>query len=253
MDDEQRKLVYQLYTKGKENLSGFDKIIIEANPEIKGELEKLYNVDEELYEECDKRIEKALGKERESKKREGERHYKIFPLLAVPASAAAGVFIILQLVFFLNTPSVALGSKVSLFITNHADPGHFIESGSSFRSTDSLQLAFQLPVNAEDIRQGVIFSASDTGENLIFYRYDSHRDRLNQRERIVVAEKLNLAGKSDYLYFIAYFSASPFSEKELVDTITKLIVSEKKEAAGILLKKYKAEIINIIYLIRTND
>ena len=102
-----------------------------------------------------------------------------------------------------------------------------------------------------EIRQGVIFSICDTGESQVYYSYDSQRDRFNQREQTVVVERLVLSGESEYVYFIAYFSATLFSEQELVDKITKIILNENPKAAKILSKKFKADAIDIIYLKRT--
>jgi hypothetical protein len=253
MDSEQKKIVHQLYKKGRKNLSSFDKLLIEANPEIKDELAKLFAVDAGLYKECNKRIEKAIYKEIKSKKSPVKRGFQFFLKLAVPATAAVCLFFIIQQVFFFNSPPRPLGGKVSLFITNPAQPGHFYPPGSSFRSTDVLQLAFQPPLEVEKIRQGVIFSASDTGENRVYYRYDSQRDRLNQREQTVVAEKLELSGESEFIYFIAYFSATPFREQERVDEIMKIILDENQKAAQILTNKFKADAINIIYIKRSDN
>ena len=249
MDKEQEKLVYALYKKGKENLSDFDRLIIEADPEIKKELTRLFSVDRDFYQRCENSIEDALAKMEKREKQEKKRRV-VLPLLTVPAALAACLLIVFGLIFPPSSRHTPLGGKVSLFVSSIAAPDSFYRNGSTVRPGTELQLAFLLPADNERIRQGIIFSVDNTNRNHVYYRYDAGSDRLDQRSRTMLKERVVLTGGNNYIAFLAFFSESVFNETELVNNITDIILSEKEAAGKALSKKYPEDFLDYIYLLQ---
>ena len=248
MDYEQEKLIYKLYKKGKANLSHLDQLIMEANPEIKNRLSELFGVDQEFYNECYVSIEQTLAETETGETHVKAPHFKIVPLLAISGALVACLLVIFNLVINLSKVPVALGGKVTLFISAAAAPDQFYRTGSRLQTGTELKLAFQAPTGTTPIRQGVLFMVSNT-ENRVYYRYDGTQDQLKQRERILAVAKLLISGESDYIGFIAYFSGTPFNEQKLVKDIADVIRINKAGAGNVLSAKYKAAAFDYIYLL----
>lgn len=237
MDFEREELLYRLYKKGRSKLANSDKLLLEANPDLKKDLFAMFDEKEKLDN------------------RKGNKILTFFrspPLIAIGSVAACLLITFLFVLPRLSPSPIPLGGKVSLFISNINSPNRFYKSGSQYSPGEIIRIAFQPALNGAAIRQGVIISFGSPGSLVVHYRYDSQKNQLDERKRIIIEENYTLTGGNDYFYLLAYFSPDSFNEQKRIEDILEIINLKGINAEGFLNKKYKNDSIDIIYLEKAN-
>lgn len=245
MDQNKKKLVRQLFEKGKENLSDFDKILIESDGYIKAELERLFAVDDDLYLQTVEQIdEKITNGEGSFKKGRLDSKYLL-------AAIAAVLIISFVFVFFriskTKSAPVFLGGKMSLFVSDIKEPNRFFLSGQKLDLAAKLRVAFQPPADSGSLRQGIIWAVNWGGDYQILYSFDSEAQSLNQVEPTLIKEDLKTF-KGKYFCIVALFSEDIFDAMALVQDLSKKIGTKQLDINSILTNKLKNPVCSYIYL-----
>lgn len=250
MNDTEKKLIYRLSRKGRENYDAWDRLLIAANPAIKRELEKLEQISPETY--------RADRRERERKtaelEREAARKGGHLLSLTLPTATAAcfllvfGLFFIRQGVWNQQT----LGGSVRLFVHSATEPEKSYKRGDSFKEGDKLRLSF-LPegeVSRSDKSQGLLFSIDSNLESAVYYRHAAGRARLSETRVTEVKEIVHLTPGVDYIYLFIIFSEEEFSEEELIEGAKEAVGANGLQADHLNKGEFKDKVWDYIYLKR---
>lgn len=235
MNDTEEEIIYRLYKKGAANFSKFDTLLIESNPGIKERLNELAQIDTKIHEKVVSQLEKSCTPP--AKKAAPKRRPAIFALISVPAAAC----ILLFFTFIYNSvkPPVSLGGSVSLFVTPAENPDRFYGRNSTFAENELVNLTFQPEAELEKVRQGVLFSVDSTNESLVYFRFNSLTDSLNQAEPTRIKQTIRLKGNLEYIYFFIVFSEEIFDEQKIIEEVQHIITENPLEPGRLLEKKFK--------------
>lgn len=247
MNDTEREIFFRLFKKGKENLTDFDKLLIESNHRIKKRVIQFSEVPDTTYQKTLKRTEEKTA----LKKRKVEKTNRLFRFVSIPAAACFLIFFTFILQH--TTSVVALGgksSKVTLLVSKIKKPGIICQKGGFFNKGEQLQLAFQPDGDLKNIDQGILFSVDSNLDSSIYYRYDKTSGPLKHSSSTQIEQVVKLEKDIDFIYFFIVLSGTAFNEEELITRVKKIIESKQLKSEDSLEKEFKDKECSYIYLIQ---
>lgn len=244
MNDSEKNISYRIFKKGKENCSGFDKLLLEANPEINEQVNKLSAVSPGIYQQAVKQSEEKIL----IKKKAAEKKRHLFRYVSLSAAACFLIFFVFVFRTIFNQPVSLTGAHLYVTPAGKSDTLYF--NGNYVAPGEEIHVAFVPGDELEEIRQGVLFSINSDFESTVYYRYSRESGPLSRNKSTKIEQPVRVDEDSEYIYFFIVLSDTPFNEEEQIGRVKRILKKKQLKAEGPLTKEFKDKAASYIYLIR---